>query len=172
MTSRLRGMDEAAEDQPGAEPADAAELGRAVTELTREVRGLADRVDRLGAIAESLAPGGSTGRTAPRKPSADGASSHGDTAPANSFLVVVSPVSELAMAAVAETSLRELPAVRRVLAITRSEDKIRFEIELEPDAELVDPLRAAMPVSFDVESSDERELVISLQPAWGPAPPP
>lgn len=159
-------MDEAEEDRPAADDAEVAELRSSVIELSREVQILGDRVARLGRSIEALAPA-PAGAGAEQAPAA--AKSGGHTGRPDTFLVVVSPVSELALAAVAETTLRGLPAVRRMMTISRSDDEARFELELDPDTDLLEPLRSALPVPFDVCSSSDHELVISLRPAWGPA---
>lgn len=159
-------MDEAEPDQPAADPAEVAELRSSLADLSREVQDLGDRVARLVRRIETLSP----------EPSGAGAEQAQAVAEPGrragrpeTFLVVVSPVGELALAAVAETTLRGLPAVRRMTAISRSDDEARFELELDPGTDLVGPLKAALPVKFDVCSSSDRELVIALRPAWGTA---
>ncbi|MCO5315013.1 MAG: hypothetical protein M9938_02455 [Solirubrobacterales bacterium] len=161
-------MEDAASDQPAVDPAGVEELRRAVSVLARDVETLTDRVSRLGLAVEALGPAGPaasavTTADPARRPVTAGPG--GETKP---FRVVVSPVAELAMAAVAETSLRGLPPVRRMVEVTRADDEVRFELELESGNDLVEPLRSSLPVNFDVTSSSERELVISLRPAWRP----
>lgn len=145
--------------------AELADLRRAVSALAREVEALTDRTTRLALAIESAASVPSSAAARPIEPSSQPEPA-GDPDP---FRVVVSPVSELALAAVAETTLRGLPEVRRVVEIVRSDHEARFELELEPGTDMVGSLRAALPVPFEADSSADDELVITLRPAWGPA---
>lgn len=148
---------------PEIDSAEVAGLKRAVAALTREVEVLAERTAKLVAAVEP-ATGPAPDQT--ETPAPEPAAPLGEAEP---FRVVVSPVSELALAAVAETTLRGLPDVRRVVEIIRSDREARFELEVEPGADLLGSLRGALPVPFDAESPADDELVITLKPAWGPA---
>lgn len=155
-------MDDAPVEPSAGDPVEVADLKRTVAVLAGEVQTLADRVARLSHVVDELGPRPS-GRPAPVVPAG------GSKGKPERFRVVVSPVAELALAAVAETSLRALAPVRRVLEVSRSDSEARFELEVEADADMVEPLRAALPVPFEVVSAEEGELVIALRPAWGPA---
>lgn len=163
-------MDDAPPEAAVTDPAQADDLRGAVAALASEVQALADRVAHLGHAVEALAPTGKAGPSGHARPAPGGDSREAVREEPERFRVVVAPVSELALAAVAETSLRSLPGVRRVIEVSRSETEVRFELEVQPDFKLVDPLRTALPVPFDIASEDEGEIVITLRPAWGPAP--
>jgi len=81
--------------------------------------------------------------------------------------VMVSPLPELAMAAVAETTLRGLPGVRQVTGVKREGEWARFTLEVDPGTDLVTQMKAAMPVAFEVEESTEDSVSLALQWAWG-----
>lgn len=158
--------------QPPVDSELVADLRREAAGLTAELRKLADRVERLGAAIEELTPRMPEPEPEPTATAGSpGAGAEGgeDAAGGRAFRLVVTPIRELALAAVAETSLRSLPEVRRVVEITRSDSEAAFELELAPGADLLSGLRASLPLPFDVASSTENELVISLRPVWGPA---
>lgn len=161
-------MDDALQEPAATDPADAADLRRAVAVLAGEVQTLADRVARLSHAVDALSPVGDSAAPAPDR-SAEVPTPPESTKEPERFRVVVSPVSELALAAVAETSLRSLPGVVRVIEVTRSESEVRFELEIQPDFDLVEPLRSALPVPFDITAAGDDEMVITLRPAWGSA---
>lgn len=161
-------MDEPPEEPAATDLADAAGLGRAVAAMADEVRSLADRVARLSHAVDDLG----TPRTGKPTPAARAeARAEDPKRKPERFRVVIAPVAELALAAVAETSLRALDPVRRVLEVSRSDAEARFEIEIDAGADLVEPLRTALPVPFEVVSVGEDELVIALRPMWGPTSP-
>lgn len=81
--------------------------------------------------------------------------------------VSVSPLPELAMAAVAETTLRGLAAVRKVVSVERSNNQATFVLELEDDRDLIGEMRRAMPVPITVETTPEGSLKVVLEWAWG-----
>lgn len=153
------------DEVPEIDLAEVAELKRAVAVLAREVEALTDRTARLVLALEGSAPA----RPRTTAPPAEAPASPDPVGEPDPFRVVVTPVSELALAAVAETTLRGLPEVRRVVEIVRSDHEARFELELEPGTDLVGSLRGALPVPFESDSSADDELVITLRPAWGPA---
>jgi len=135
-------------------------LRLSVAALGREVQTLVEKVSALTRSVEALS-----------RPSARPAGPRGpvttETAEGKQFSLVVSPLPELAMVAVAETSLRGLPSVRRMAGVTRDGDEARFALEVDPDGDLVEEMRNAMPVELEVESSSGDELVISLEWVWG-----
>ena len=83
------------------------------------------------------------------------------------FRVTVRPLPELAMAAVAETSLRGLPGVKQVLSVERMEDWASFLLEVSTEVDLISEMRAAMPVGFNVTDSKPNEVSLELKWLWG-----
>ncbi len=79
----------------------------------------------------------------------------------------VSPLPELAMAAVAETALRGLPSVRKVVSVERSNNQATFLLEIDDDSELVSEMRRAMPVPITVDKAPDGSLKVVLEWAWG-----
>ena len=139
-------------------------LRSAVDEVTGELRRLTARVKELATAAEQLQ------RTTSLAGTAKGAS-----APAPSSVrrklervaVVVRPLPEIAMAAMAETTLRDLPGVSEVVSSERVEDWARFTLEVLDETDLVAEMRTAMPVPFEVVESGPDEIAINLRWAWG-----
>ncbi|HNG57501.1 MAG TPA: hypothetical protein PLX70_08650 [Solirubrobacterales bacterium] len=118
---------------------------------------MADRVQELVAAVESLAP---------RPPAAEHPVA--SAAPAQGEVVVsVSPLPELAMAAVAETALRGLGAVRKVASVERSNDQATFVLEVETEGDLITEMRRAMPVPITVDKAPDGSLKVVLEWAWG-----
>lgn len=91
-----------------------------------------------------------------------------DAAPASGEISVsVSPLPELAMAAVAETALRGLPSVRKVVSVERSNNQATFMLEIDDETELVNEMRRAMPVPITVDGAPGDSLKVVLEWAWG-----
>lgn len=137
-------------------------LRLAVTALAGELQLMNKRVAELARTVETLAPPGRTAATTGREPRGRAA-----VDPGRVFSVVITPLPEIAMAAVAETSLRGLDGVIRVISVERTGSEARFTLELEPETDLVSGMRSSMPVPFTVDGETTDEMVISLQWAWG-----
>lgn len=137
-------------------------LRLAVTALAGELQLMSERVAELARTVETLAPPGRVAATAGREPRGRAAADAGWV-----FSVVITPLPEIAMAAVAETSLRGLDGVIRVISVERTGSEARFTLELEPGTDLVSGMRSSMPVPFTVDAETADEIVISLQWAWG-----
>lgn len=132
------------------------DLRASVGRITLEVQALADRVQELVSTVESLAP-----RPAPAAPEPTA------SAPAPGVIgVSVSPLPELAMAAVAETTLRGLAAVRKVVSVERSNDQATFVLEIADDRDLIGEMRGAMPVPITVDTAPDGSLKVVLEWAW------
>ncbi|MCB0857572.1 MAG: hypothetical protein KDB57_05550 [Solirubrobacterales bacterium] len=132
------------------------DLRASVGRVSLEVQALADRVQELIDAVEALAPGGKAERPVPAASPASG-----------EIGVSVSPLPELAMAAVAETALRGLPSVRKVVSVERSNNQATFVLEIEDDTELVSEMRRAMPVPITVDTAPDGSLKVVLEWAWG-----
>jgi hypothetical protein len=132
------------------------DLRASVGRVSLEVQALADRVQELIDAVEALAPGGKAER-----PVSAAAPASGEIG------VSVSPLPELAMAAVAETALRGLPSVRKVVSVERSNNQATFVLEIEDDTELVSEMRRAMPVPITVDTAPDGSLKVVLEWAWG-----
>jgi hypothetical protein len=83
------------------------------------------------------------------------------------FRVSVRPLPELAMAAVAETSLRSIPGVNKVKSVERVEDSASFLLEVSTEIDLITEMRAVMPVGFRVTDSQPNEISLELKWLWG-----
>ncbi|MFN8141862.1 MAG: hypothetical protein U0R29_05955 [Solirubrobacterales bacterium] len=133
------------------------DLRASVGRVSLEIQALADRVQELVTAVESLAP---------PQPSAEvpipSASPEKDE-----IVVSVSPLPELAMAAVAETALRGLGAVRKVVSVERSNDQATFVLEVEEKGDLISEMRRAMPVPITVDTAPDGSLKVVLEWAWG-----
>lgn len=139
---------------------DAAAIGdlrASVGRVSLEVQALAGRVQELVAAVESLAPPSES--TAPE--------TSNTTAAQGEVVVAVSPLPELAMAAVAETALRGLTAVHQVVSVERSNDQATFVLEVEDGADLVAEMRRAMPVPITVDQAPDGSMKVVLEWAWG-----
>ncbi len=133
------------------------DLRASVGRVSLEVQALADQVQALVQAVEALAPQpAATGPVVPVK-----APAGGETA------VRVSPLPELAMAAVAETAIRGLPAVNRMVSIERSGDQATFVVEVETGRDLVSEMRKAMPVPVRVDRDPDGLLTVVLEWGWG-----
>lgn len=132
--------------------------------IAREIQMLGDKVTALIAAVEGLSPAATT--VAPER------TSEIETAPSEFddgkvMTVTVAPLPELAMAAVAETTLRNLPGVRGVNGVNREGDWAEFTLEVAPGTDLIAEMRTSMPVSFKVNDATADAISLSLQWAWG-----
>lgn len=132
------------------------DLRASVARVSLEVQALADQVKDLISAVESLAPVRSDQPEAPAEEKVEG-----------ELEVSVSPLPELAMAAVAETTLRGLACVRRVVSVERSGDQATFVLEVGEGGDLVAEMRRAMPVPITVDSAPDGSLKVILEWAWG-----
>ena len=141
-------------DRTVVEPGQLDGLVEAVAKLEREVAALAVRV---AGLAETVSgppdPGGAEPAEAARE------SESGDPP----IEIVVSPVPELALAALAETTVRGLSGVRSLYSVRRVDDSILFQVQADPDADLVAEMRQAMPVPVTVIDSREGSVSLALQ---------
>ncbi|MGK2956624.1 MAG: hypothetical protein ACSLFI_13275 [Solirubrobacterales bacterium] len=138
---------------------------RALTEaIGLELKTLSDQVNSLTEVVSSLVLP-SAGRKASGSVPVPGDGNDGDEA--LEVTVTVKPVPEIAMAAVAETTLRGLPGVRSVSGVRREGDWAKFDLEVSPDTDLVTEMREAMPVSFRVLEASSDAVSLDLQWAWG-----
>lgn len=145
---------------------DAAALHGAVLELNRELEMLSSRVAELAVAAEAIA----TGQAGSRQQPAAGGRNQSQRSPRSRIeevTVTVRPLPELAMAAMAETSLRGLPCVKQVVSVERFEDWARFTLEVLRGTDLVSEMRSALPVAFRSEQSDSGGITLDLKWAWG-----
>jgi len=139
-------------------------LRSAADEIARELRKLGERVGELSEGIAALSAGQvDPGASAPAR---SGRSNSSRTS-YEEFRVTVRPLPELAMAAVAETSLRGLPGVRQVLSVERMKDWASFLLEVSTEADLILEMRAAMPVGFKVIESKPNEVSLELKWLWG-----
>ncbi len=136
--------------------------------ISRELKALGDQVAALMAAVELLSPPPSLPPAAPVvKPAPEPAPQAEVVDDGPEMKVTVSPLPELAMAAVAETTLRGLPGVRQVKSVEREGDWAKFTLEVDPGTDLVSQMKAAMPVAFKVEESTPDAISLALQWAWG-----
>lgn len=135
------------------------DLRATVGRVSLEVQALADRVQELVTAVESLAP-----------PSAEPVVMPTAAATPGELMVSVSPLPELAMAAVAETALRGLTAVRQVVSVERSNDQATFVLEIEDGGDLIAEMRKAMPVPITVDQAPDGSMKVVLEWAWGRSP--
>lgn len=138
--------------------ADLDELRAAVGRVSLEVQELADQVKNLVSAVEELKPARPDQPVPVTEQKVEG-----------ELEVSVSPLPELAMAAVAETALRGLNSVRRVVSIERSGDQATFLLEVADDGDLVAEMRRAMPVPISVDKAPDGSLKVILEWAWGRA---
>jgi len=146
---------------------DAAALRQAVAEVARDLKLLSSRVAELSAAAQAVAAAGegTEGRPAAR-PAPAGKTPRSRM---EAVTVTVRPLPELAMAAMAETSLRGLPGVHQVLSVERFDDWARFSLEVVRGTDLITEMRAALPVAFKSEQAEDGEISLALKWAWGTA---
>ncbi len=132
------------------------DLRASVGRVSLEVQALADQVQELVTAVEALVP---------RKP--DEPVTPAPETSRGEVVVSVSPLPELAMAAVAETALRGLASVRKVVSVERSNDQATFVLETREDGELITEMRRAMPVPITVDTAPDGSLKVVLEWAWG-----
>jgi hypothetical protein len=132
------------------------DLRASVGRVSLEVQALADRVQDLVTAVEAMSP-----RTAAAAPTPISRPAKGE------LMVSVSPLPELAMAAVAETTLRGLASVRKVVSVERSNDQATFVLETEDGGDLVSEMRRAMPVPITVDTAPDGSMKVVLEWAWG-----
>lgn len=134
--------------------------------ITRELQALSEKVSALVAAVEGLGPAPAGRAPAPATQGAVPAVpvEEDDSIVMN---ITVAPLPELAMAAVAETTLRGLPSVRQVTGVKREGDWAMFTLDVAPEADLVSEMRVAMPVRFNVTESSPGALTLTLEWAWG-----
>ncbi len=142
-------------------------LRSAVEEVTGELRLLTARVKDLTAAAAQLHQSAAVGKPAKTEAAAPGPSA--TRRKPDRIAVVVKPLPEIAMAAMAETSLRDLPGVSEVVSSERVDDWARFTLEVKEGTDLIAEMRKSMPVLFDVVESGSDEISIHLKWAWGTA---
>jgi hypothetical protein len=137
-----------------------------VLELNRELETLTSRVAELAVAAEAIA----TEQVGARQQTAAGGRSQSQRPPRSrieEITVTVRPLPELAMAAMAETSLRGLPGVKQVVSVERFEDWARFTLEVVRGTDLISEIRSALPVAFRSEQSESAGITLDLKWAWG-----
>ena len=138
-------------------------LRSAAAGIAKELRDLGSRVEELSEAVAALDPdsgGHEVEQPRPRRRKSS-------RPPVEQFRVTVRPLPELAMAAVAETSLRGIPSVKRVLSVERVEDWASFLLEVSAEADLISEMREAMPVGFNVDDSKPNEISLELKWLWG-----
>jgi muconolactone delta-isomerase len=139
-------------------------LKASATAISRELKALSEQVSSLMEAVSSLGPPVAE-RKAPVRV-VDSPEVH-EADDGLEMTVTVQPLPELAMAAVAETTLRSLPGVRSVKGVKREGDWAKFTLEVAPDTDLVTEMKAAMPVSFEVSEATSEAVSLDLKWAWG-----
>ena len=156
----LEGSGNDSEDQIRSEidsdslPARLDRLVEAVEGLVLEVEGLGDRLDRLEA---SRSRRSATGSTRGRRRS---------TSPCESVEVVVRPVTELAMVAVAERALRQADGVESVIRSEGGGDgdrSARYLLEVRQGADLPGEVGKTLPVPFSTSEEDSGVIAFDLE---------
>ncbi len=141
-------------------------LRASVAEVGRDLKLLSSHVAELAAAAGRIA--GEAGTPEDAAPATrSGQTPRASRSRASNVTVTVRPLPELAMAAMAETSLRGLPGVNQVVSVERFEDWARFTLEVVDGTDLVSEIRVALPVAFRAVESDSGELSLNLKWAWG-----
>jgi hypothetical protein len=140
-------------------------LRLAAAEIAQELRQVSERLQDLTAAVEAMVPESDRPDEVQVAPTA--AKPTSTRGGYEEFRVTVRPLPELAMAAVAETSLRGLPGVRKVLSVERVDDWATFVLEVSGDVDLVSEMRTAMPVGFRVAESRPNDLSLELKWLWG-----
>jgi hypothetical protein len=135
------------------------ELAKAAQSLDARITDLASRIESLGDVemaeVETVAAPVET------------ASELEARTDASVFVIRIEPLRELAMAAMAETALRDLPSVVQVVSVERAENWANFTLEVKSDADLVEEMKLVMPVYFKVTESSPGRISIALAWAWG-----
>lgn len=134
------------------------DLRASAARVSLEVQALAGKVEELVTAVEGLAPKSPVSTPAP---AVSGGAEAGEIA------VTVAPLPELAMAAVAETALRGLVSVNRVVSVERSNSQATFVLGIEDGGDLVSEMRRAMPVPITVDRAPDGSMKVVLEWAWG-----
>ena len=153
------------EESPAMNQEQVESLRSSTAAISRELKALGDQVASLMAAVESLSPPPPAPPVVKPPPAPVPQPEMADDG--LEMTVTVSPLPELAMAAVAETTLRGLPGVRQVKGVKREEDWAEFTLEVNPGTDLVSQMKAAMPVAFEVIESSPEAVSLNLQWAWG-----
>lgn len=144
--------------EPGqSEAASYDDLRASVDRVSEDVQALAGRVLELKSALQSLEP----------QPAAGAPGRSGSEAGRQEMVVSVSPLPELAMAAVAETALRGLKTVQKVISVERSNDQATFVLEIEEGGDLAAEMGRAMPVPLIVDTASDGSLKVVLEWALG-----
>ena len=128
-------------------------LVAAVEGLVREVEGLGTRLERLE-------------RSRGRKSRSETARGRPRRGPSESVEVVIRPVPELAMAAVAERALRKADSVEAVTREELSESGERFaryRVEMKPGSDLVEEVGQTLPVAFSARQEEPGKVMLDLR---------
>ena len=154
------------EESPAMNQEQVDSLRASTAAISRELKTLGDQVASLMAAVESLSPPPAAAAPVPKAAPAPAAQPE-EVDDGLEMTVTVSPLPELAMAAVAETTLRGLPGVRQVKGVKREEDWAEFTLEVDPGTDLISQMKSAMPVAFEVTESSPESVSLNLQWAWG-----
>ncbi len=146
-----------------------AELKIAARELSAALKGIDARITDLTERIESLGGEAVEPEVVEARPEAsvEAAATKTGGDGLSTFVIRVEPLRELAMAAMAETALRDLPSVEQVLSVERADDWANFTLEVKSGADLVEEMKLVMPVYFKVTDSEPGRMSIALAWAWG-----
>jgi len=150
----------------GVNEAQVAELKNAGRELAKAAQSLEARITDLTSRIEALGDIEVPQAEPPAAPVETPAELEART-DASVFVIRIEPLRELAMAAMAETALRDLPSVVQVVSVERAENWANFTLEVKSGADLVEEMKMVMPVYFKVTESAPGRLSIALAWAWG-----
>ena len=140
----------------------ARELSAALKNIDARITDLTERIESLGGVA--VEP---TAAEASPEPSGEPVATKTGGDGLSSCVIRIEPLRELAMAAMAETALRDLPSVEQVLSVERADDWANFTLEVKSGADLVEEMKLVMPVYFKVTDSAPGRMSIALAWAWG-----
>ena len=149
------------DDAKGGERSPVADLSDRLDRLVDAVQGLVQEVEGLGNRLENLE------RSRSRRSRSGSGGGRRRGSPSESIEVVMRPLPELAMAAVAERALRKAETVE---AVTRAHDELdgehaaRYRVEVSPGSNLVDEIRKTLPVPFS--ACEDESGVVSLDLNW------
>jgi hypothetical protein len=139
------------------------DLTAAVSAISREVEVLSRQVADLAGTVEAMSTAAvreDSGMSA-RPDQPEGREEFRPDHP--SLEIVVSPIPEIALVALVETTVRGLSGVRSLYSVKKIDDSVRFEVRADPDADLVAEIKQAMPVPVTVLDSDESSVSLALQ---------